>query len=277
MVFHELSHSIVARHYGIEVIDITLLPIGASPACPTRRRTPCRRSSFRWQAPSQASFWLSVSGCSRSVRLNGDAFGSIRRRQSVGSLAAVNFILAVFNLLPAFPMDGGRVLRGVLGLYLSALYRDTRRGWELARFSPSSCFSWHSDHEPVHDTYRAVRLSRRGSRRERQMGIMMSLGGATAKNAMNANVATVSPASTIGEVASLYARGFQADFPVIDDRRLVGLVTRDSLVAALHQDGPSAPVSRSYGEEFHDRGGGHAVDRSTAEDAGFRHKRGPDT
>ncbi|MBI5252212.1 MAG: CBS domain-containing protein, partial [Desulfomonile tiedjei] len=46
------------------------------------------------------------------------------------------------------------------------------------------------------------------------------------------------------------ARGFQADFPVVDDRRLVGLITRDALVSALHQSGPSALVSDSRVKDF---------------------------
>ncbi len=82
------------------------------------------------------------------------------------------------------------------------------------------------------------------------MGIMMSLGGVKAGAAMNTDVETISPSSTMGQVATMYARGFQTDFPVVEDRRLVGLITRDTLVSTLHQSGPSVLVSEAMVKNF---------------------------
>jgi CBS domain-containing protein len=85
---------------------------------------------------------------------------------------------------------------------------------------------------------------------ERQMGIMVSLGGALAKDAMITDIITFSPERTVGEAATKFAHGFQSDFPIVEDRRLVGLVTREALVDSLHKHGPSIPVSEVMVRDF---------------------------
>jgi Zn-dependent protease/CBS domain-containing protein len=250
VVFHELSHSMVARHYGIEVVDITLLPIGGVARMPNPPKDPAQEILISVAGPIASlvlafCLWLFASLFGSTVTLSDLSV----RGNLLAQLAAVNFILAVFNLLPAFPMDGGRVLRGVLGLYLSP-YTATRIAVGVGQVFAILMFFLGILTTNLFMILIALFVYLGAEAEERHMGIMMSLGGATAKNAMNANVATVSPASSIGEVASLYARGFQADFPVVDDRRLVGLVTRDSLVATLHQGGPSVPVSQAMVKNF---------------------------
>jgi len=85
---------------------------------------------------------------------------------------------------------------------------------------------------------------------ERQMGIMLSLGNATAKAAMITELETLTPQHTIGQAAELYFRSFQSDFPVMDDRRLIGLLTREILTETLHKGGPSVQVAQVMSRHF---------------------------
>jgi CBS domain-containing protein len=85
---------------------------------------------------------------------------------------------------------------------------------------------------------------------ERQMGIMMSLGGSNARTAMIRDIDVLSPDTSVGEAATRFAHGFQADFPVLEGQRLVGLVTREILVDTLHRQGPQVQVSAIMIKDF---------------------------
>ncbi len=108
VVFHELSHSIVARHYGIRVLDITLLPIGGVARMPNPPDSPLQEVIISAAGPLASlvlAFLLWFSGwfLGYSVSLSDlSAQGNL-----LSQLAAVNLVLAMFNLIPAFP-DGWR-------------------------------------------------------------------------------------------------------------------------------------------------------------------------
>ena len=115
VVLHELGHSLVARRYGIRVRDITLLPIGGMARLEGMPPTP------------KAEFWIALAGPMVNIVLAAvlvpvavavTAWAAALNSavlEWLGSglvmLCAINVVLAVFNLLPGFPMDGGRILR----------------------------------------------------------------------------------------------------------------------------------------------------------------------
>jgi Zn-dependent protease len=107
VVFHELSHSIVARHYGIQVLDITLLPIGGVARMPSPPDNPMQEIIISAAGPIASlvlGFSLSFAGLVLGYDVSLSDFWV--RGSLLGQLAAVNFVLAIFNLIPAFPMDG---------------------------------------------------------------------------------------------------------------------------------------------------------------------------
>lgn len=135
VILHELGHALMARRFGIETRDITLYPIGGVARLE-------RMSEKPWE-----EFWIAVAGPAVNVvivllmmlaallaALLGAALGGMDGLQEVGSfifnsttgqflmlLTVINGLLVAFNMIPAFPMDGGRVLRALLSLWLGQL------------------------------------------------------------------------------------------------------------------------------------------------------------
>ncbi len=250
VVFHELSHAMVARHYGIQVSDITLLPIGGVARMATLPEEPIQEILISVAGPI-ASIVLGF-----SLWFLADLFGSpvtlsdmSVRGHLLAQLSALNFVLAIFNLLPAFPMDGGRILRGFLALYMTPL-KATRIAVGIGQVFAIGLFFLGIFSGNLFMVLIALFVYLGAESEERQLGVTLSLGRATAESAMIADVITLGPGQTVGQAAEKYAHGFQSDFPVMEGRRLIGLVTRDHLIQSLHKQGPSVPVSEIMSTDF---------------------------
>jgi Zn-dependent protease/CBS domain-containing protein len=250
VVFHELSHSLVARHYGISVEDITLLPIGGVARMTTNPEQP-RQEIFIAIAGPAASFflafclWFAASFFGTGVTV----WDMSVRGSLLAQLIAVNLVLGIFNLLPAFPMDGGRVLRGILGLYLSP-YTATRIAVGVGQVFAIVLFFLGILGGNFFVALIALFIYIGAEAEERQMGIMVSLGSAKAVDAMITDLKTLAPNQTVGEAAENYCRTFQGDFPVLEGQRLVGLITKEIIIETLHKSGPEVTVSEVMSRNF---------------------------
>jgi Zn-dependent protease/CBS domain-containing protein len=250
VVFHELSHAMVARHYGIQVSDITLLPIGGVARMATLPEEPIQEILISVAGPIASmvlgfSLWFLADLFGSSVTLTDMSV----KGNLLAQLAALNFVLAIFNLLPAFPMDGGRILRGFLALYMTPL-KATRIAVGIGQVFAIGLFFLGIFSGNLFMVLIALFVYLGAESEERQLGVTLSLGNATAESAMISDVITLKPEQTVGQAAEKYAHGFQSDFPVMEGRRLIGLVTRDHLIESLHKQGPSAAVSEIMTTDF---------------------------
>jgi len=250
VVFHEMSHAMVARHYGIEVSDITLLPIGGVARMSTPPDQPRQEMIISAAGPTASivlglSLWFAADLLGYPVNLSELAV----RGNLLVQLSAVNFVLAIFNLLPAFPMDGGRILRGFLAMHLSP-WKATRIAVGIGQGFAIFLFFMGLLSGNLFVILIALFVYLGAEAEERQMGIMLSLGHATAETAMIRDVVTVSPGETVGDAAERYAHSLQSDFPVMEGRRLLGLITREILVETLHRQGPSTAVEDVMVKDF---------------------------
>jgi Zn-dependent protease len=134
VLLHELGHALTARRFGIQTRDIILTPLGGMARITSMPRNP------------RHEILISIAGPIVSLVLSGIAFLSIfpvvvipilpdEILTGLGYLFQINLMLGLFNLVPALPMDGGRVLRGILALkmdHLSATKIAARVGRVLA-------------------------------------------------------------------------------------------------------------------------------------------------
>ena len=123
IVLHEFGHALTARRFGIRTRSIVLLPIGGIASIEKSPDDPRQEILIALAGPAVSLalallLWLTfaaVHGLAEARHLDLDQGGFLER------LAIVNFLLAAFNLLPAFPLDGGRVLRSLLALSMPHL------------------------------------------------------------------------------------------------------------------------------------------------------------
>jgi Zn-dependent protease len=131
VVLHELGHSLQVRRYGIDVRDIILLPIGGMARAERIPEDPKQEIIVAISGPIvnfalALVFFVIVSARGGRWDFENDF---------VANLLVINIVLGVFNLSPAFPMDGGRILRGVLAMrmnYLDATRRAKNIGQVIA-------------------------------------------------------------------------------------------------------------------------------------------------
>jgi stage IV sporulation protein FB len=157
-------------------------------------------------------------------------------------LASVNLFLVVFNLIPAFPMDGGRVLRAVLALW----YPRTQATNIAARIGQALAFGFGFlglvGGNPML-IFIAIFVYLAATAEAQSVGLQDVSRSLGVGDAMITHFETLSPQSTIGHAAELLLRTTQHEFPVVDGGgRLRGFLTRDAMVQALSRTGPSTPV-----------------------------------
>jgi Zn-dependent protease/predicted transcriptional regulator len=250
VLLHEYGHALAARRYGIATRDITLLPIGGVARLERMPEKPSQEFVVALAGPAvnvviAIGLFLGLSLVGgwqplTSLSLGG---GSIFER-----LLAANLFLVLFNLLPAFPMDGGRVLRAVLAMklnYAQATRMAARIGQGMAVVfgfvglftNPMllliALFVW-------------VGAAQEAAATE----MKSSFSGATVRDAMLTDFKTLAPGNTLRDATQLLLAGSQQDFPVVDRDALVGILTHRELFVALRERGEHAAVADVMGCEF---------------------------
>jgi CBS domain-containing protein len=155
--------------------------------------------------------------------------------QFVFDLGYLNAVLAVFNLLPAFPLDGGRILRGLLATRLGAV-RATDVSSVVGQVFAAAFFLVGLLGGNILLALVAVFIFF-GASGEAQMVKQRELtGGLTVSDVMGTkpHTATVTPNHTFGQVLDTVIHGYQEDFPVLDNGKLVGMITREEIMSAAH-------------------------------------------
>ncbi len=226
---HELSHAIVARRFGLKVEGITLFIFGGATTIDSDTRTPREEALIAVAGPA-ASITLGVIFIGFDLFVAQPQLGAL-----VGWLGFVNIALGVFNLIPGFPMDGGRVLRALLWKVRGDRLVATRNAAVVGRFfgyalitlgvflalQPAGLFS---------GLWLAVIgwfLSNAAEATAAQAGIEQSLSGVKVRDAMDATPASASPNESVADlVQERMLRGEDRSFLVrYDDGGLAGVVT----------------------------------------------------
>ena len=244
VVLHELGHTLAARRYGIRTPRITLLPIGGVAQMERMPENPWEEVVVALAGPlvNVAIALILIFGF--GVALNEQALGSMESPEASfwSRLAAVNIMLVVFNLIPAFPMDGGRVLRALLSTRMSR-----KRATDLAaRTGQISAFAFGflglvSGNALLVFVAIFVYLAAGG---EAQAVSLQELARRiSTRDAMITKFESLDTGASLGDAAEALLRTPQHEFPVIDGAGMLrGVLTREALVAGLEKNGRAAPA-----------------------------------
>ena len=225
VAFHELAHSLVAMRYKISIESITLFIFGG--VAQMKGEPPHPRAEFEIAiAGPLSSFFLAII----FFFLSANTIGSLKILSSY--LAQVNLILGIFNLIPGFPMDGGRVLRSIIWQKKKNFFYATQRAASIGQkialffifFGIFSLFAgmvgglwlvligWF--------IYTAAQTS------YQQSTIQEALSGVKVKDIMIKDIVTISPSITIDEAVNNYfLRYGYGGFPVVSDGKYLGIIT----------------------------------------------------
>lgn len=259
VVLHELGHSLAAQHYGVEVKQIVLLPIGGVAQLAEIPENPKQELVIAIAGPAVNFALALVSGVLiylAGIRLNtSDVPGMLFQfsRISLTGLAiylfASNLLLGFFNLLPAFPMDGGRVLRALLATRLTyprATAIAASVGQGLALLMGLWAF--------MRGDFFLILVGifiYTGASQERNLVLSRSaLAGFKVRQAFSRQARALSPQDELAKAVELTLHGFQADFPVCDGEQVVGILTHSRLVQSLTRHGASIKVGEVMDEAF---------------------------
>lgn len=250
VVLHEYGHALAARYYGIGTRDITLLPIGGLARLERMPESPRQELWIALAGPAVnvviavlLGAWLFVSGEAATLTTAAAFEGSFMAR-----LLAVNLFLVAFNLLPAFPMDGGRVLRAVLAMRFSYA-RATRIAANIGQgmaivFGVTGLFG-----NPM--LILIALFVWIGAGEEASAAEMKdTLRGLTAREAMITDFLVLEPRDTIGDAARLLLAGSQRDFPVMDGPHVIGILSHERLCQALRESDEHASVATVMDRAF---------------------------
>lgn len=234
VTLHEYGHAMAARFFGIGTRDITMLPIGGLARLERMPREPWQEIVVAIAGPAvNVVIFLAI-----LAGLLATDFASSWDAAPIGfweTLLVVNLGLVVFNMLPAFPMDGGRVLRAVLALVLSyrrATFIASRIGMVMA-VAIGLAGSYLSGN-PVTLLVAAFVFWAAGME-NRQVAVVESVSGVSVGDVMTTSF-SVLPADASVAAASDFAVGaLQTAWPVMDDGMLVGVVDLDRIAAALER------------------------------------------
>jgi Zn-dependent protease/predicted transcriptional regulator len=262
VVVHELAHSLVVRSFGVGVAEIVLLPIGGSANMEEVPERPHQELLMALAGPVASGLLglglavvmvVTYSGIWRDLLV--ESLGVMN--QGVGAewrhvlpyLVVSNLFLAGFNLVPAFPMDGGRVLRAVLAMVLS-YSRATAIAVAIGQI-----LAWLLGLVGLlfgDVTLMAVALFVYvvGAVEGRLVRVRTALTGLTVQQAFSRQARALSPGDTLDQAVEATLASFQADFPICDGQELVGLLTRADVLVGLREKGSAVAVESVMRREF---------------------------
>ena len=259
VILHELGHAVVARRYGIRTIDITMFPIGGV-------------ARLEKSPPARQELWIALAGPLVNVLIAAGLFVWLYYRHSlvgwpellnpsdtnllerIASMtkpitAAGNLILAAFNLLPAYPMDGGRVLRAII-----AHTRPEEDATRVAAAAGRMLAIAMGLYGLLSMQFMLVFVAffvYLGAAQEGAAARGRSLThGVPVRAAMITDFRTLPHGSSVRDAANLLLATSQQDFPVVHGSQVIGVLPRNNLLRALAQEGPEAYVTGFLNRDF---------------------------
>jgi Zn-dependent protease/CBS domain-containing protein len=251
VLLHELGHARVAMRYGIKTLEIVMFPIGGVARLERNPRP-------------KEELWIALAGPFVNILIAAAMLGYLSATNQMQPYEALatptdqnlleriafgNLLLAAFNLLPAFPMDGGRVLRALLSRVRPEDEATRVAAWVGRTLAISMAL-----YGLLATQFMLVFIAffvYLGAAQESAAALGRTLThGVPVRAAMISDFRTLEHGSTIREAANLLLATSQQDFPVMHGDQVLGLLGRNGLLKALAHEGPDAYVAGVMDREF---------------------------
>jgi Zn-dependent protease/predicted transcriptional regulator len=230
IVVHELGHSLVARHHGIGIASITLFVFGGVSQMKEEPREARQELQIAIVGPIISLVLAALFGVLSMLAAPGGPPTTVQAVLTY--LAAVNLLVAVFNMVPAFPLDGGRVLRAILWLRSGDLMRATSRAARIGRLLALALIAvgvvrlLGGDFFGLWLALIGWFIMQAGSASLAQASLRHALGELRVRDIMTTEVRTVPADATLHDlIEDYFIRYTYGGYPVVKDGRVVGLVT----------------------------------------------------
>jgi Zn-dependent protease/CBS domain-containing protein len=251
VLLHELGHSLMAASFGIKTRDIVLYPIGGI-------------SSLSSMGTPHQEFWITAAGPAVNIVLAAITFVlahathtwnplktlDIENIPILQRLVIANIFLAIFNLIPAFPMDGGRLLRSALAGVIGKEHA-TRLAATVGQGFAILFGVWGFLHGDLILVFIAIFVFLAAGQENASTHAHSVLTGRKVREGMVDEYQTLHHSDTLGAAADEMIRSSQQDFPIVDGGgNVVGVLTRKGLLTGLASEGREAYVSGSMSREY---------------------------
>ena len=248
VVLHELGHAFAASRYGIRTREIVLLPVGGVARLERMPEKPAQELVVALAGPAVnlvlATLFATI------LFTGGTAPVAVLDRWLSGGvlefLLFINIFMLVFNLIPAFPMDGGRVLRSCLAMFLPytrATRYATIVGQGIAMvFAAVGLFAFKQPNAVL--VLIALFVFMTAGEERALVQTRSSLTGLPVSAAMVTAFVSLETRHELAYAVDLLLAGEQHDFPVLEDGQLLGMLSRDDLLKGMRTEGPGSPVGR---------------------------------
>jgi Zn-dependent protease/predicted transcriptional regulator len=242
VVLHEFGHALTARHFGIRTRDITLLPIGGVARL---ERMPDDPRQELWVALAGPAVNVVIAvvlvfiSVAVGIRFDWKSFDWTGSNLLI-DLIDINILLVLFNLIPAFPMDGGRVLRAILAMrmeYTRATRIAARTGQALA-----FVFGLIGLLGNPFLVFIALFVWLGAEQEAAAVQVGSSLTGLPVQRVMQTDFKALSPDEPIARAVEYLLAGWQQEFPVTFGSQVLGILTRADLIDAVRKHGVEIPV-----------------------------------
>jgi len=246
VAFHELAHSWVAQRYRLKIESITLFIFGGV-------------AQLKGEPPHpRAEFWIAVAGPLSSFFLSALFFFLMMNTEGgtkalFSYLTRLNLILGIFNLIPGFPMDGGRVLRSIIWGKKKDYFYATQKASSVGRgialfmifFGLFSIFTGGSG--GIWLIFIGWFLYSAAQASYQQATLQEILSGIKVKDIMVREMQTLDPTMSLDEVVDHYFLKYgYGGFPVMDRGRFLGILTLKEVKNVPRQDWERVKVSDVY-------------------------------
>ncbi len=251
VTLHELGHSLTAQRYHIKTRDITLLPIGGVASLEGIPEKPKEELLITLAGPlvnvAIALLLLPfVHWGETSEAFQG--LGTVSGQSFIMSLLSVNITLAVFNMIPAFPMDGGRVLRALLS-YKMGRVKATRIAAGIGQAIAVGFVILGFLGNPFL-VFIGVFIFMGARGEEKHVKNRAFINGVTIQQVMMREVPSVDAQITIREAAQQLLHGQNKNFVVVTNNQPVGTLSHSEIIKALAEQGEQSLVENAMDKEL---------------------------